>query len=36
MTMTTPDWNDEDLDICRRYDEKVRQGKMSYRRVKVK
>ena len=36
ILMTTPDWNEHDLEICRRYDEKVKQGKMKYTKVKVK
>ena len=32
--MNTPDWDDKDLEICRQYDEKVKQGKMGYRRLK--
>ncbi len=30
------EWNKEDMEICRRYDEKVKQGMMTYRTVKVK
>ena len=36
MALTTPDWNEEDLEICKKYDEKVRLGKMGYTKVKVK
>ena len=35
-SMKTPDWNQNDLAICQKYDEKVKQGQMSYRTVKVK
>lgn len=33
---TTPDWNEHDLEICRQYDEKVKQGVMKYKTVDVK
>ena len=36
MASPTPDWNEEDLEICKKYDEKVRLGKMGYTKVKVK
>ena len=32
----TPEWNEHDYELCRRYDEKVRRGEMSYRMVPVR
>ncbi len=34
MVMETPDWDDVDLAICRKYDELVTSGQMSYRRIR--
>ena len=31
----TPEWNDIDYEICKRYDDKVKTGKMRYLKVKV-
>jgi hypothetical protein len=31
---STPDWNDEDLAICKIYDDLVKEGKMTYRVIK--
>ena len=33
--MTTPEWNERDYEICKKYDEKVKQGKMKYTKIKV-
>ena len=33
--LITPEWNEHDFKICRQYDDKVRQGKMGYTRVRV-
>ena len=35
MKNPTPDWNDRDYEICRAYDEKVKNGTMHYRIIGV-
>jgi len=32
--METPDWTKEDYEKCRKYDELVKAGKMTYRRIR--
>ena len=32
--MNTPDWTDSDLELCKRSDDIVKEGKMTYRRIK--
>ncbi len=34
VKIETPDWNERDYEICRKYDEEVKKGKMTYRRIK--
>ena len=33
--MRTPAWNKADLELCAKYDKKVKQGKMRYRTISV-
>lgn len=33
--MTTPDWNDEDYEKCKKYDQLVKEGKMTWRSIKI-
>jgi len=32
--METPEWTETDYAICAKYDKLVKQGKMSYRRIR--
>ena len=31
--METPDWNKHDYELCKKYDDLVKEGKMTYRRI---
>lgn len=31
----TPEWTKKDLEICKQSDEKVKNGKMTYRSIKI-
>jgi hypothetical protein len=30
----TPDWTEQDLEICGKYDEKVAKGEVTFRRIR--
>ncbi len=34
IKVKTPDWDESDLEVCRKYDDLVKAGKMTYRRIR--